>query len=158
MCSDHAWTAGVTIATAQSLQEGKLVRCRRQRKKLPPLRMRWEEIPLRHTQRDCLFPNLVFSALYILTSLCLRLLSFPSSFQNFGQVDIVSKDPRTVVLMLDSPEPLVQAKACEALLKYMQQCELELDVWLQQTHTNTQESTVSRPSCSHIRVSWCDNL
>ena len=79
------------------------------------------------------------------------LFAAPLLSQNFGQVDIVSKDPRTVVLMLDSPEPLVQAKACEALLKYMQQCELELDVWLQ--HTHTQESAVSRPSCSHIRVS-----
>ena len=85
-----------------------------------------------HTRRDCLFTNLVSSALYISTRLCLLFY-----FQNFGQVDIVSKDPRTVVLMLDSPEPLVQAKACEALLKYMQQCELKLDVWLQHTHTHT---------------------
>ena len=85
-----------------------------------------------HTRRDCLFTNLVSSALYISTRLCLLFY-----FQNFGQVDIVSKDPRTVVLMLDSPEPLVQAKACEALLKYMQQCELKLDVWLQHAHTHT---------------------
>jgi HEAT repeat protein len=43
--------------------------------------------------------------------------------ESFGQVDIISTDPRTVVLMLDSPEGLVQAKACEALLKYMKQSE-----------------------------------
>ena len=66
-------------------------------------------------------------------------------------MDIVSKDPRTVVLMLDSPEPLVQARACEALLKYMQQCKTDVGL---QTHTHTHTHTHTSINQEYITVSF----
>lgn len=43
--------------------------------------------------------------------------------QKFQCVDVSTKDPRTVVLMLDSPEPVVVCKACDAIHKYIEKCE-----------------------------------
>ena len=43
-------------------------------------------------------------------------------FQKFQQVDVNAKDPRTVVLMLDSPEQSIVCRACQALQKHMEKC------------------------------------
>lgn len=42
----------------------------------------------------------------------------------FQNVEISTKDPRTVVLMLGSPETAIICKACEALKKYVEICKL----------------------------------
>jgi len=43
--------------------------------------------------------------------------------QKFPEIGISSKDPRTVVLMLDSPEFVIVCKAAEALQKYAEKSE-----------------------------------
>jgi hypothetical protein len=40
----------------------------------------------------------------------------------FQQLDISTKDPRTAILMLDSPEGLVTCTACQALHKHIEKC------------------------------------
>ena len=42
--------------------------------------------------------------------------------QKFQGVDVSTKDPHTVVLLLDSPEVAIVCKACEALHKHMEKC------------------------------------
>jgi len=37
-------------------------------------------------------------------------------------VDVSTREPRTVVLMLDSPEQAVVCTACQALHKHMEKC------------------------------------
>ena len=44
----------------------------------------------------------------------------------FENVEISTKDPRTVVLMLDSPEVVIVCKACEALKKYVEICKCNM--------------------------------
>ncbi len=43
--------------------------------------------------------------------------------QKFQNVEVSTKDPRTVLLMLDSPEPGIVCKACDAIHKYIDKCE-----------------------------------
>ncbi len=43
--------------------------------------------------------------------------------QKFQCVEVSTKEPRTVLLMLDSPEAVVVCKACEAIHKYIDKCE-----------------------------------
>ena len=43
-------------------------------------------------------------------------------FSQFDPLQIVSKSPGTVVLMLDSPEETVLQSACEALYKFSEKC------------------------------------
>ena len=43
----------------------------------------------------------------------------------FQNVEISTKDPRTLVLMLDSPETTIVCKACGALKKYIEICECQ---------------------------------
>ena len=43
-------------------------------------------------------------------------------FQQFDPLELVSKKPHTVVLMLDSPEEHVLQSACEALYKFSEKC------------------------------------
>ena len=57
---------------------------------------------------------------HLISNLCIIILI---QFQN---VEISTKDPRTVVLMLDSPEAIIICKACEALKKYVEICECHL--------------------------------
>lgn len=45
-----------------------------------------------------------------------------SSCQQFDPLELVSKKPHTVVLMLDSPEEHVLQSACEALYKFSEKC------------------------------------
>lgn len=45
-------------------------------------------------------------------------------FKQFDPLELVSKKPHTVVLMLDSPEEHVLQSACEALYKFAEKCEL----------------------------------
>ena len=47
-----------------------------------------------------------------------RILSIP--VQGFQQVEVCASDPRTVVLMLDSPEQAIVCRACKALQKHME--------------------------------------
>jgi len=42
--------------------------------------------------------------------------------KKFQGVDVSTKDPHTVVLLLDSPEVAIVCKACEALHKHMEKC------------------------------------
>lgn len=44
------------------------------------------------------------------------------SLQSFQPVDISTREPRTVMLMLESPEPAVVVKALQALHQHMQKC------------------------------------
>ncbi len=44
--------------------------------------------------------------------------------QKFQAVEVSTSDPRTVLLMLDSPEPVIVCKACEAIHKFIDKCEL----------------------------------
>lgn len=46
-------------------------------------------------------------------------------YLQFDPLDIVSKKPHTVVLMLDSPEEHVLQSACEALYKFAEKCKLD---------------------------------
>lgn len=41
-------------------------------------------------------------------------------WQGFQQVEVCASDPRTVVLMLNSPEQAIVCRACEALHKHME--------------------------------------
>ena len=43
--------------------------------------------------------------------------------EQFDPLELVSKKPHTVVLMLDSPEEHVLQSACEALYKFSEKCE-----------------------------------
>ena len=45
-------------------------------------------------------------------------------FEQFDPLELVSKKPHTVVLMLDSPEEHVLQGACEALYKFAEKCKL----------------------------------
>lgn len=49
--------------------------------------------------------------------------SLSPSSQAFQTVDVSTREPRTVVLMLDSPEQAVVCTACQALHKHMEKCE-----------------------------------
>lgn len=46
-------------------------------------------------------------------------------YLQFDPLDLVSKKPHTVVLMLDSPEEHVLQSACEALYKFAEKCKLD---------------------------------
>ena len=45
--------------------------------------------------------------------------------QRFQQVEVLARDPCTVVLMLDSPEHTIVCKACQALQQHMEKCEYQ---------------------------------
>ncbi|CAB4001133.1 armadillo repeat-containing 3-like [Paramuricea clavata] len=47
----------------------------------------------------------------------------PPAKDEFDPLQIVSKNPGTVVLMLDSPEETVLQSACEALYMFSEKCE-----------------------------------
>lgn len=51
--------------------------------------------------------------------------------QRFQQVEVLAKDPRTVVLMLDSPEPSIVCKACQALHQHVEKGVLVVACWLE---------------------------
>lgn len=57
---------------------------------------------------------------------CKQLLYPACTHQKFPGVDVNSKDPHTVVLLLDSPEVPIVCKACEALHKHMETCKKKL--------------------------------
>jgi hypothetical protein len=42
--------------------------------------------------------------------------------ESFQAVDISTREPRTVILMLSSPEPTVVVKALQALHQHMKKC------------------------------------
>ena len=46
-------------------------------------------------------------------------------YLQFDALDLVSKKPHTVVLMLDSSEEHVLQSACEALYKFAEKCKLD---------------------------------
>lgn len=48
------------------------------------------------------------------------------SLQKLPKIDISTSDPRTVVLMLDSPELNIISKACEAIHKHLEACKLHM--------------------------------
>ena len=50
-------------------------------------------------------------------------------YLQFQTVDISTKDPCTLVLLLDSPEILITCKACEALKKYVEICKFDYLKW-----------------------------
>lgn len=47
--------------------------------------------------------------------------------KKLSKVEISTSDPRTIVLMLDSPEVGVISRACEALLKHVESCKYVFD-------------------------------
>ena len=64
--------------------------------------------------------------MYVLLSLIttdeLNLFFFLFFCKQFDPLELVSKKPHTVVLMLDSPEEHVLQSACEALYKFAEKC------------------------------------
>ena len=50
----------------------------------------------------------------------------PPAKDEFDPLQIVSKNPGTVVLMLDSPEEAVLQSACEALYTFAEKCKREI--------------------------------
>ena len=58
----------------------------------------------------------------------LRMLLYRPYYPQFQNVDISTKDPCTLVLLLDSPEVVIICKACESLKKYVDICEFSNNV------------------------------